>query len=82
MIKALGIRDAHAPPTSSQAVFPVVGLAVLAYQLFSGTRYDCASKVGYLQATIDFALKHTQVQDEFSRFPVERVQQMNLSNAA
>ncbi len=33
---------------------------VLAYQ-FHGTRYDCGSKLGYLQATLAFALKHPEV---------------------
>lgn len=33
---------------------------ILAYQ-FHGTRYDCGSKLGYLQATLAFALKHPEV---------------------
>lgn len=33
---------------------------VLAYQ-FHGTRYDCGSKLGYLQATLALALKHPEV---------------------
>ncbi|MEO1765713.1 UTP--glucose-1-phosphate uridylyltransferase GalU [Thiobacter aerophilum] len=33
---------------------------VLAYE-FTGTRYDCGSKLGYLKATIDYALKHPDV---------------------
>jgi UTP--glucose-1-phosphate uridylyltransferase len=38
---------------------------VLAYQ-FEGTRYDCGSKLGYLQATVAFGKKHAEVGDEFS----------------
>ena len=38
---------------------------VLAYQ-FKGTRYDCGSKLGYLQATVDLALKHPEVAADFS----------------
>ncbi len=34
---------------------------ILAYQ-FHGTRYDCGSKLGYLQATLAYALKHPEVQ--------------------
>ncbi|HQT27252.1 MAG TPA: UTP--glucose-1-phosphate uridylyltransferase GalU, partial [Burkholderiales bacterium] len=34
--------------------------SVLAYQ-FHGTRYDCGSKLGYLQATLAFALKHPEL---------------------
>jgi len=37
---------------------------VLAYQ-FHGTRYDCGSKIGYLKATIAYALSHPDVSEEF-----------------
>jgi UTP--glucose-1-phosphate uridylyltransferase len=37
---------------------------VLAYQ-FQGTRYDCGSKIGYLKATIAFAMSHPDVSEEF-----------------
>ena len=37
---------------------------VLAYE-FTGTRYDCGSKEGYLEATVEFALKHPEVGTEF-----------------
>jgi len=37
---------------------------VLAYQ-FEGVRYDCGSKLGYLQATVEYALKHGEVGREF-----------------
>ncbi|QRX82857.1 UTP--glucose-1-phosphate uridylyltransferase GalU [Glaciimonas sp. PAMC28666] len=40
---------------------------VLAYQ-FEGIRYDCGSKQGYLQATVEFALKHPEVGKEFHHF--------------
>lgn len=40
---------------------------VLAYQ-FEGVRYDCGSKLGYLQATVQFALRHPEVRDEFRAF--------------
>ena len=40
---------------------------VLAYQ-FEGIRYDCGSKQGYLQATVEFALKHPEVGKEFHQF--------------
>jgi len=28
-----------------------------------GTRYDCGDKLGYIQATIDYALKHEKIGD-------------------
>lgn len=40
---------------------------VLAHE-FDGLRYDCGSKQGYLQATVQFALKHPEVRDVFRRF--------------
>lgn len=35
---------------------------------FTGKRYDCGSKAGYLQATVDFGLAHPELQDEFAMF--------------
>jgi UTP--glucose-1-phosphate uridylyltransferase len=40
---------------------------VLAYQ-FEGLRYDCGSKLGYLQATVQFALRHPEVREEFRSY--------------
>lgn len=37
---------------------------VYAYQ-FAGKRYDCGSKLGYLEATIAYALKHVELADDF-----------------
>jgi UTP--glucose-1-phosphate uridylyltransferase len=41
--------------------------AVYAYE-FEGKRYDCGSKLGYLEATVEFALKHPQLGPKFARF--------------
>jgi UTP--glucose-1-phosphate uridylyltransferase len=35
---------------------------------FDGRRYDCGSKVGYLEASVDFGLKHPETADAFARF--------------
>jgi len=40
---------------------------VLAYQ-YEGIRYDCGSKLGYLKATVEFALKHPEVSEEFKAY--------------
>ena len=40
---------------------------VLAYE-YKGVRYDCGSKLGYLKATIEFALKHPELKDEFESY--------------
>jgi UTP--glucose-1-phosphate uridylyltransferase len=41
--------------------------AVLAYE-FEGRRYDCGSKLGYLQATVEYALKHDTLGPQFSQY--------------
>ena len=40
---------------------------VLAYS-FKGTRYDCGSKLGYLQAMVAYGRKHPEVGKAFDRF--------------
>ncbi len=40
---------------------------VLAYQ-YDGIRYDCGSKLGYLKATVEFALRHPEVSAEFKAY--------------
>jgi len=47
---------------------------VVAYR-FDGRRYDCGRKLGYLEATVDFGLKHPEVADEFASFLRTRLQQ-------
>lgn len=37
---------------------------VLAYE-FSGTRYDCGSKLGYLLANVKYGLQHPHLRDDF-----------------
>jgi len=44
---------------------------VMAYR-FSGRRYDCGSKLGYLQATVELGLKHAEVGAGFRRYLAER----------
>jgi len=40
---------------------------VLAYE-FDGKRYDCGSKLGYLEATVEYALKHDELKDDFKDY--------------
>lgn len=40
---------------------------VLAYE-YEGMRYDCGNKLGYLKATINFALKHPELKREFKEY--------------
>jgi UTP--glucose-1-phosphate uridylyltransferase len=40
---------------------------VIAYR-YEGTRYDCGSKLGFLQATVDLGVRHTEVGAEFAEW--------------
>jgi len=40
---------------------------IFAYE-FEGKRYDCGSKIGYLQATVEYGLKHPELNEEFSNY--------------
>ncbi|MEE9159586.1 MAG: UTP--glucose-1-phosphate uridylyltransferase GalU [Gammaproteobacteria bacterium] len=48
--------------------------SVLAYE-FEGKRYDCGSKLGYLQATVEYALRHPELKDAFANY----LSSMNLA---
>ena len=43
---------------------------VYAYE-FEGKRYDCGSKLGYLQATVEYGLKHESLGEKFSEYLIE-----------
>jgi UTP--glucose-1-phosphate uridylyltransferase len=40
---------------------------VLAYK-FLGKRYDCGNKLGYLEATVEYALKHPELHEKFREY--------------
>jgi UTP--glucose-1-phosphate uridylyltransferase len=44
---------------------------VLAFR-YRGQRFDCGSKLGYLKATVEFALRHPEVMKEFDGYLRER----------
>ena len=35
---------------------------------FDGKRYDCGTKLGYLQATVEYGLKHAEIGDDFQAY--------------
>jgi UTP--glucose-1-phosphate uridylyltransferase len=45
---------------------------VLAYK-YDGTRFDCGSKLGYLKATVEFALRHPEVSAGFRAYLEEHM---------
>jgi UTP--glucose-1-phosphate uridylyltransferase len=49
---------------------------VYAYE-FEGRRYDCGSKLGYLQATVEYGLKHEQLGAKFGEWLAEVVGKLN-----
>jgi UTP--glucose-1-phosphate uridylyltransferase len=66
------------PPGSGGEIQLTDGIArllheekVVAYR-FEGRRYDCGRKLGYLEATVDFGLKHPELADDFASFLRER----------
>jgi len=41
--------------------------SIYAYR-FSGKRYDCGSKLGYLEATVEYGLRHPELGDRFAKY--------------
>jgi len=48
--------------------------------LFSGTRYDCGTKLGYLEATIAYARKHPEVGEKFEKYLHKLAHELVASN--
>ena len=53
------LTDAIATQLKSKSIY--------AYE-FSGRRYDCGSKLGYLQAMVEYGVKHPEIGEEFSDY--------------
>ena len=45
---------------------------VLAYR-FTGTRFDCGSKLGFMKANVEFALQHSEIAADFARYLHDRL---------
>ena len=45
---------------------------------FEGVRYDCGSKEGYLRATVEYGLKHTELGNTFRNYLIEIGTQLKL----
>src|SRR5699024_10119918 len=48
---------------------------VYAYD-FEGKRHDVGEKLGFVQTTIEFALKNEEIKDEFKQYLLEIVEQL------
>lgn len=44
---------------------------ILSYR-FTGKRFDCGSKLGFMQANVEFALKHAEIGSEFANYLNQR----------
>ena len=53
--------------------------AIYAYN-FEGRRYDVGDKLGFLEATVDFALKRPELRDEFMEFLKGKIELKDLSD--
>jgi UTP--glucose-1-phosphate uridylyltransferase len=49
---------------------------------FQGVRYDTGDKMGYLKATVDFALRHPDLGQEFAEFLRERAASLEAPKGA
>ena len=47
---------------------------VMSYR-FAGKRYDCGDKLGYLQATVEYALRHPTLKDDFKAYLQNLIEQ-------
>ena len=47
---------------------------VLAYR-FAGTRFDCGSKLGFMKANVEYALKHPEIAADFALYLQDRMAQ-------
>lgn len=54
---------------------------VYAYR-FDGKRYDCGNKLGYLQATVEYALNHDSLGGKFREYLLELMQMPALSRSS
>ena len=50
---------------------------VLAYR-FTGTRFDCGSKLGFMKANVEFALQHPEIAADFVRYLHDRLASIKI----
>ena len=52
----------------TDAIADLIPLQGVCAYSFDGKRYDCGDKLGYLEATVEFALGHDQLGEAFARY--------------
>lgn len=61
-------RDAGGEIQLTDAISALLEYETVLAHRFVGKRYDCGSKLGYLKATVDFGLKHSELGDDFRNY--------------
>jgi UTP--glucose-1-phosphate uridylyltransferase len=52
----------------TDAISKLIGYKDVYSYLINSKRYDCGSKLGYLFATVDYALRHKELAEEFKKY--------------
>lgn len=52
----------------TDAIAKLLGKEQVLAHAFTGKRYDCGSKLGYLQATVEYAFKHEELSQDFKNY--------------
>ena len=52
----------------TDAIAELLGSQPLLAHAFEGVRYDCGSRQGFIQATVDYALEHEELRDDLLAF--------------
>jgi UTP--glucose-1-phosphate uridylyltransferase len=52
----------------TDAIAALIGEERVLTYCFTGTRYDCGDKLGYLLATVEYALRHPALKDSFKAY--------------
>jgi len=52
----------------TDAISDLLSVADVYVHSFAGNRYDCGSKLGYLEATVAFGLAHAEIGEDFRKF--------------
>lgn len=60
----------------TDAIEKLIGYETVDAYSFSGTRYDCGSKLGFLQASVNYGLKHPETKDEFRNYILQLATQI------
>lgn len=63
-----GGRGAQGEIQLTDGIAGLIGQEKVFAYTYEGKRYDCGSKQGFLQATVELALQHHEVADEFSAY--------------